>query len=117
MNNAIVLQKIIKATEGHDDQLWNIITALRACDGIYHRDLKDYTVARLRGFLGFEGRGFFDSRMHPLARVEQEYRTKLLLDVPSHFIKHWKMAVNAVRVCYGYDLTTEQFIIGPGASE
>lgn len=105
-----VLNQIIEKTTGRPQHLWSILTALRSCDdmpsSILTDEFKDYTTARLRGFLGFS-KSYFNTRTTPLTKDEQAKRDTWLKCAPYHFLWHWRAAVQAVQECYGYDLDKE----------
>lgn len=119
------LHRLLEKTAGRPQHLWRILTALRSCDKIdpsIQTNFKNYTTARLRGFLGFSN-SYFDARSTPLTKEEREARDKWLgalapydTKITIHFWAHWQAAVEAVRKCYGYDLETET-VYEPTVSE
>lgn len=108
-----------------DGDLWNILTALRSCDrdglhGLFDRNeycIKSYTTERIRAVLGLDWKILGKEkgrvpavRLAPLLITEQEKRERALLRAPGHFRVHYKLAVEAIRLWMGYDLTNEKVV-------
>jgi len=88
--------------------VYDILTLLRGPDS-GTEELKGYTSARVRGFLGLAGpQGGLVVRTLPLNNDRMAARQKILdRDGECHFHDHWNSGVYAFREIYRYDLSTE----------
>ena len=98
-------QKIISALRGPD----MLVLDESGCvpSGGIER-LKYLTTARIRGIVAPEYNGTVVQI--PLAESERYERDSFLYYAPNHFKSHYKEAVEAIRVVFGYDLKHEQEI-------
>ena len=115
-----VIENIIKKTkeaelagptgDERDIQVWNIVSMLRGPDEDLHvqnkQALKRLTVSRLRHVIGMNSQ-YLDSNPEPLNSSEEGERANLLAKASDHFRAHWRQAVAAVKMIYGYDLDAD----------
>jgi hypothetical protein len=105
-----------------DDKLvWDIVLALRSSDNNDPGcELKWLTTARIRGIVcpSAGSKRFYDVNMYALTESDRKYRDELLaareaearepsLRSYDHFAAHYKLAVEAIRQIYAYDLQDE----------
>lgn len=99
-----------------DQRIYTIIAALRGPDN-EDQGLKGITTARLRGFLGLNSdlannHMGLDIQPHPLTQDQLNTRQRYDKErrVDSHFLNHFHLAIDAVRILTGYNLENETLI-------
>jgi hypothetical protein len=93
-----------------DTKFYTIIASLRSADTA--QGSKDYTTARIRGFLETKTGITFNvlTAQMPLTVEQMVVRDELLAKESSHFQSYYKETVKELGKIYGYDLMTEQVI-------
>ena len=93
--------------------IWDIFSALRGPDeqiGEEGRRLKLFTTARIRGVLQIKDSIAGTVLNRPLTLEERIERDELLEYANYHFVNHYHCAVEAIKVLYNYDLSSEEKI-------